>query len=622
MKIKLDRPIEYTATNNFNSMSINNKDISNSDKQQKNLYVDTKDSATKAVEEVKETNRVDRVETNEKSENVNNNDYSKIVKQRNDKQIQYRKEILEKSNTENIAKSDLDREKNKKAIVEKISSTTNNISRVRKEFNDNKEKISTKIIEQNDSTVQAHDELRENKRKLMAEIQKTNENKKQIQNDLNKNKLELSTKSLDDTKNDKVDIKKNNEISKDDAQNTVSKKIDNKKQEDSTINQKLSQYRRELAVATAKREEISNETRVNDAFLERVTVDENHITERTSKLEKVRELIQEQEISKNLTELVVKSMDTLINQFDEIDEIDRNLDLNRTKEALNLEAIKSKKVLKVTSNNDAITPQTVKTKKVIDMSSKLNAPKTPEIYDTYQAPNLTAFDITSLDNDVDTSYSTTNFSANITDISPISTQNVDTKTSSIDEEKQAIISQINNDTEETNEIQQKLREYQSQVRKINSEILSLTEDSRSSSMLSYKNDQEKEKLSSTGFNVVIEEVEEEDVELTRMEAIFEYAQDLEEIDVMMSAQEDLNSVIKLLASEIKQEELLAKIEEQEQAIARNKILEKRESLIELAKQNNELLRTLNKRLAITSKKVTRTVIYAPTVISQKNKMSA
>lgn len=633
MKIKLDRPVDYTSMNNNpNSMSIGNKTLENSDKQNKNLYVESNDVVTSTKKEELATKRVDRLEASEQAHN--NNDYSNVLKQRNDKNLEMRKGLLEKNSIELTAKSDANREINKKEIVERIASSNSNSKRVRKEFTDTKEKISTKFIEQNDNTLRDQSELRENKRKLLAEIQKTNENKVQIQNELKKNKLELNNKS-NDKKTEKpsvVEIVKDaKDISSlDERKAALFEKVLDNTTEDASIKQKLSQYKRELAVATAKREKINDETENVNTSLEKIDTQLVKKDSTESKLEKVRELISEQTTQKKITEMLVNRLELSNDDDNNITDVSAELNLSKAKSSANIDKyidsmdfkisnFKPKKSTKIKLNtNENVDIKVVAKKSKPETKATItNFSNQIPIYDSnYKSPNLTAFDITLL-NDI----------PNISNISNDVTSNSTAVTSAntIDAERQEIISQIATDTEETTEIQQKLREYQAQVRKINSEINSLTDESRSNSILSYKNSKENEILDSmeNPQDVISnEETTEEDASLYQMEAILESEHDLDEVEVMLSTQEELNSAIKMLATEIKQEELLAKIEEQEQAIAKNKILEKRESLIELAQQNNELLRTLNERLSIITKKVTKSVIYTPTIITRKNKMVA
>ncbi len=627
MKIKLDKPLDFsTKSNSANNVSIFGKNTNNGDKQEKNIYTNNVDSKNNVkADEISKTTRVDRVEQTEKIEKTEKTtgDYFSVLKQRNDKHLQLRKELIQKTNLENTAKSDVNREKNKKDIVERISSSTDNANRVRKEFTENRDKITTKIVEQNDDNIKIQAELRENKRKLLAEIQKTTQNKTEIQSELKKNKLELTNKSSEKNsdRTSVVEIFKNSKDTSllDERKASLLNNVVENSNEDLAIKQKLSQYKRELASATTKRDMIEEQTDSNSNELKNIELKVDKPSNDNSNLEKVRDLIKEQTVEKKLTEMLINNIDT--NNDDFADEVK----LTKIKNSASVDKLASLSKLQLDTNfklqkstkiklNTTFTSNVVKNSKpkaiVSDLSSQI------PIYDNYQAPNLTAFDISLL-----------NDTPNVVNVSSTLDSDSSTKiaTNSLDSEKQALLSKILNNTDETSEIQQKLRDYQAQVRKINSEINSLTEQSRSTSLLSYKNSSEDDKVDSKEeqFKYASEdEVTQEDVLLYQMESILESESDLNEVEVMFSTQEELNSAIKILATEIKQEELLAKIEEQEQAIARNKILEKRESLIQLAQQNNELLRTLNERLSIITKKVTKSVIYAPTIITRKNKMVA
>lgn len=639
MKIKLDRPIEYTSMASSKNTSISNKDIGDDNQRAKNLYVEFGDGSNR-VEDVDTTPRIDRVESTNKVEKATNTDYSNLVKQRNEKSNQYRKELMTKNVFESSTKTDAKREQNKKELVEKMSSSNDNIKRVQQEFNDNKDAVTTKIHEQNDSQAQSEAKLRESKRQLLSEIQRTSESNNQIQVEMQQNLRELTSESLQErnvgeTSNNSKD-KEQKQVSLEERKAALVKKVIDNTSEDASIKQKLSQYKRELATANAKREQLSKLAQDNEVSLKKIEVDDVLVDTTSSDVvndtTQVREVVTESDVEKTREELAELSGK----------EAAQNSQAQNTTNYSLIKSSKFKKVkIKVNPELQQVKPAKSKSSSsrkassvknnsgnVVDISSKV---KTAIPTETYKSPNLTSFDISTMSISSNSTHSVSNvsdFSADIATVSS-SSSNVSSSTSSTNSsdsssnsQKNAIASKIAADASETTEIKQKLREYQAEVRKINSEISSLTDTAHSSNILSYKNSTEEDKIDYDYYNPMIEEITPEEIELVQFDNIIENEKDLAEVEVMMSAQEELNNVIKLLATEIKQDELLAKIAEQEQVIARNKILEKRESLIELAKQNNELLRTLNERLSIITKKVARSTVYAPTVVTQRNRMIA
>lgn len=647
MKIKLGRPVEYANQAKANSMSIGDANLTDDNRRSKQVY--DKGSANLVDDKaasVNPTNRVDRIEPTQKSES-SKTEYTNLAKQRTDKVTQLRKQFISQSVTESSAKSDVKREQNKKEIVEKLSSSSDDSKRIREEFNVSKEKLSTKIIEQNDNTAQAQAKLRESKRQLLSQIQQTTDHNNKIKLDLNQNKRELTSKNFEEvtvaeTKVQTViedNSKKVEQSSISERKAELFKKVLDNTSEDASIKLKLSQYKRELAQANAQREKIANETLEVDASLKEILNEDLKVNSNdiSNELDKVAELIKQQENAKKLNELVSSAFDdSNINSGENVENnnfkqtsiksrnksVKLKLPLDDTRANSKVYSNKSKSSAKANYSND------------IDVSSKKSSSKSniiefnsnkSSVSDTYKSPNLTSFDIYS--NNYDYAVSSVAYTkSDITDISMVVSNNSSSESSStnssIDAKKLAIINEISVGIDESGDIKQKLREYQAEVRRINSEILSLTEQSKNNP-ISYTNSQEESSIDyDDGFVLIPDVISEEDLQAKQFHDVMELAEDMEEAEVLINAQEQMQSFIKILATEIKQDELLAKISEQEQVIARNKILDKRESLIELAKQNNELLRTLNERLSIISKKAVRSVIYSPTIISQKNKMTA